>query len=388
MAEFDTLVESFRGVAPGYQNRMHNPAYLKKLAEANNLMHAVGTGDVSGICPGHSVKYAEAMLYEAMSTSDFPILLGDNVYSRLLAAYEEVPSSYQMWCNIDRNVPNFHNRKLVYWQTSNLLNQIKEGQSAPQAQIPSEGKYEYAVGKYEESMSITFEMLTNDSMNAINSFPQSMAQDVKDSIEHFATSLICDANGPDATFFSSANKNKITAPLSVEGLRTAIKTMRAQKGPGNKPIMNRPSVLAVSPALEETAKDILGASNLMYHNLATGSSKQNGFVIENNNRFGGLQLAVLEWLPYVVSGSDTAAEKSWFLFADPSRGRGAVELGFLRGYGEQPLMLKKSISAQMIGGGDAPTGSFENDSFDYKVVSFFGGCLKDPKFAVGSDGSS
>lgn len=376
MTEFKDILESYQASGSYKSNRMKNPVYLKKLAETNNFIEKA----ISGEIPGHILK-------EAMGSADFPILLGDNLNSRLLAAYQGTPASYPMWCSIDRNVPDFRTMQLKYVNTSNTLSEVKEGQAGKEIPTPTEGKYEYQVKTYEERMQFPWEMLVNDNLNAFQTLPQTLGEDARNTVEKFATSLICDASGPDATFFTQGQGNLITDTLSTEGLRAGIKAFKALRGPSGEPLNKKPAILAVVPALEETALDILGASTQFYANQATGNSKTVGFTLQNDNRYSGLKLAVLEWAPNVITGEVTTDDTSWFLFADPSAGRGAVELGFLRGIGDQPIVMKKRDDAEVMGGISAPIGSFDTRSYEYKVVHCFGGCTKDYRYAVASTGA-
>ena len=378
MTKFTDLMESYNSAGLTRHNRMQDPGYLKTLAEANTLINRV----ISGKTPTY-------MLQEAMGTSDFPILLGDNLSARLLGSYTDAPHSYEQWCYINRNVRDFRTQYLKFMNTGNLLQKVKEGQSGKEVPVPEEGQYYYAVETYEEKMNFSWEMLVNDDLNAFQTLPGDLARDARNTVERFATTLIVDANGPHASLFKNIDgqKNLITDKLSASGLRAGVKTFRKIKKPNGDPMNITPRIIAVTPALEETAKDILGATNLWFENLTTGNSKQVGFTMQNGNRFQGLQLVVLEWLPNIVTGNETAADESWFLLGDPNQGRGAFEVGFLRGIGDQPLVIRKRDDAEVMGGMSTPIGSFDKRSYEYKVVHAFGGCQKDWHYAVGSNGS-
>lgn len=376
MSNFSTLIESYNAAGSTKQNRMSDPGYKKLLAEANNLINGV----ISGRMPSH-------LLHEAMGTSDFPILLGDNLSSRLLGAYTEAPSTYQSWCAINRNVRDFRAQYMKFMDTGNLLEKVKEGQKGKEIPVPEEGKYFYSVETYEESMKFSWEMLVNDDLNAFQTLPATLGQDAKNTVEKFATSLLVDASGPHASMFKEegSQHNLITNKLTYDGLRAGVKAFRKIRKPNGQPMNTTPKILAVAPALEEVAKDILGASTQFSANVSTANNKQVGFTLQNPNRFT-FELVVLEWLPNIVTDS-TAADESWFLLGDPNVGRGAFEVGFLRGVGDQPLVIKKKNDAEVMGGIDAAIGDFDSRSYEYKVLHAFGGCQKDWRYAVGSNGS-
>ena len=101
------------------------------------------------------------------STSDFPILLGDN----LSPGYSEHTTRHHPPIRlgvISIETCGFQNSVLKYLNTGNLLEKVKEGQKGPEVPVPEEGRYYYAVETYEESMKFSWEMLVNDDLNAFS----------------------------------------------------------------------------------------------------------------------------------------------------------------------------------------------------------------------------
>jgi hypothetical protein len=79
---------------------------------------------------------------------------------------------------------------------------------------------------------------------------------------------------------------------------------------------------------------------------------------------------------------------SWFLFANPSVGRPAMVLGFLRGH-EEPEVFMKAPNAKRVGGGDVDPmeGDFDTDGIQYKIRHVLGSKRLDTKATVASNGS-
>lgn len=357
----------------------NSPAWLQHLAEAERLLSDYQAGNVS-----------KATLREALTRSDYPILLGDSINRRLIAGYQTYPSTYQTWCKIDTTVPDFRTMHLKFKNTGGYLQQVKEQKEYPEATKPDEGEYTYAVGKYGETISFSWEMLVNDDLRAFTSTPLELGEDARRTVENFATKLIADANGPHASFFTAGRGNKLTAPLTFDGLKKAWNLFSKLRSPSGQGINNRPAILAVAPSLELQARELLQADQIWDINrttTGTGTTKTSGNNLTYNNPFKALNLVLLDELPNVATAG-TVSETSWFLLADPNTSRGAFELGFLRGFGDNPIVIQQKSDAQVIGGGDAINGSFSNDSFNYKAVHVFGGAQKDYRFAVGSDGTS
>jgi hypothetical protein len=269
----------------------------------------------------------------------------------------------------------------------NLLQKVQEGKAGEEVKVPTEGQYGYQVETYEEAMRFSWEMMVNDDLNAFANLPGQLGRDARNTVEHLATSLIIDVSGPVASFFNDTNKNKITAGLSVEGLEAGIQKMLEQKGPNGEPITPPNSfILGVASTNMRKAQRILDAGSLFTLTQTTNGSKVTGTTIENKtNQFGMVRPVAMPYLEYLAP---TAGKNAWFLFAEPSYGRGAVELGFLRGIGDNPVVIKKADNAVAMGGMSTPFGSFETRSFEYKVLHVFGGMLKDPRCAIASDGST
>jgi len=154
---------------------------------------------------------------------------------------------------------------------------------------------------------------------------------------------------------------------------------------GGEPILNRPTVLAVPPALEVTANNIVNALTIKAKLTGGGSSEQE---IETANwiKAGGLKVAVLPYAPILASTANRSTQ--WYLFADPAEGRAAVEVAHLRGH-EAPAIFMKSPNAISLSGTAASAfdGDFDTDTIQYKVRAVFGGRQGDYRFTVGSTGA-
>ncbi len=323
-------------------------------------------------------------LREAMTTSDFPLLFGDLLYRQLLGNYMPYPVTYPKWTRI-MEVKDF---RLLHLYTidggQGLLDQVKERAPYPETKFV-EGQYTLQVKKYGRRYGISFEMVVNDDLNAFQERPMMMATGARRSEEYLATTMICDVNGPDATFFSSGNKNIVTAnpTLTVQGLQTAFKVLAAQKDKDGQPIVIDAVNLVVGPNLEVTAQNILHALQLRI-NADSGGGTADQFLYAENWMRAKVTLSVNPYIPYVAS---SCATDPWFLIANPNdmSQRPAIAFGFLRGR-RQPQLFIKDPDSRMLGGGnsDPMDGDFDSDSIDYKLRHIFGATQVDPKMAVAS----
>ena len=369
MTDAKTMFETDgRNISPTLRERFAtDPAYRQKIAETVRYLDDYQNG-----------RIAPARFAEAMTTGDLPGLLGGVIDRTLLAGYEIPETSYQDWCKINRDVKDFRELERHYLDRKDgTLSKVKQGTEYPISGF-DEGKYTYRVEKYGDTFAFTYEDFVNDDLGALTTIPKEMGEMAKWTTEQFATSLICDENGPHATVFNDTIGNSLALALSADNLETAAQTM-AKVGLKNKtPIGTRPKVLLVPPTLEMTAKKIVKALQVEVKDTKQTSITQ--------NLFQDLTISVGEYIPRTISGA--TGEKSWFLFPDPNRiGRPVVELGFLRGHAE-PQLIQQSSDATLIGGGalGAFAGSFKNDGIGFRVRHIVGGAVMNASGAVGSNG--
>jgi hypothetical protein len=353
-----------------------NPAYRQRLLEAAHLYGRVIQGN----------KRAALDFQEAMTTSDFQYLFGDILDRQILGSYQQMPVQWDLVARRGR-VRDFRTVKRFTLDGGEaILTEVKTQGEYPAAAL-SDGKYEYAVKKYGRRIPLAWETLINDDLDAFSDIPTRLGNAARRSEERFATDLYAGTTGPDGTFFSVGNANIVTANpvLGISGLETAFTVLSSQKDTDGAPIYIDAAVLVVPPALEVTARNILNATEIL---SATGGGDGTGndqLRVTNWMR-NRVQLMVNPWLPIISSSSN--GNTSWYLFAAPSAGRPAMEVGFLIGH-ELPELFRKSPNAVRVGGGmiNPEEGDFDTDSTEWKLRHVFGGTLMDPKSGVASNGS-
>lgn len=327
-------------------------------------------------------------LREAMTTADFPNLFGDLLYRQLLGNYMPYPVSYPNYMRIV-DVNDFRALHLyaIDGGQAVMTSPIKERAPYPEIKF-TESPYSLRVAKYGRRYSITFEMVINDDLNAFAQRPQLMATGARRSEEYLATTLIFDAAGPHASFFTSGNANIVTGnpALSIAGLQTAYQVLAAQRDAEGEPIVINAVTLVVPPALQITAENILNAVQIR---LAESGGTSNQLMYVNNWMKSKVTLAINPYIP-VVTTTGTVGNTEWALVANPNdlNSRPAFVFGFLRGYREPQLFVKDPDQMRLGGGtADPLEGDFDTDSIDYKLRHFFGGTQVDPKMAVASKGT-
>lgn len=320
---------------------------------------------------------------ETMTRSDFPLLMGDVIDRIMLARWADFPQAWRAFANVGSRRDFRVGRAIAVDGMEGAWPEQGEEEELEYGSL-SEAGYSYAVKKYSLGAKLSFELIMNDDLSAIETIPARLARGGVRSINRFVTDLYVDASGPDATFFSAGNKNRIASNpvLSVTSLATAYGMLRGMLDSQNEPVMVEAVVLVVPPALEVVARNIVNATEIRMTNLGGASGQE---MAVGNWLAGNLQVVVDPYIPVIASTANGAT--SWFLFTAPSVGRPAIEVGFLRGF-EQPKLYQKISNTAAIGGGVVQEmGDFGTMSAEFKGVVAYGGTLLDPKAAVASNGS-
>lgn len=392
-AEQASLDRIFAGNGRRTRSRSQDPVYVSRLAEAADFLADV----IDGRLPAYR-------LAEALSTSDFPFLMGDILDRQLLARYNEVGTTWQNYARRGQ-VRDFRQvRRLAVdgLEGSYYPTYLKaEHAEVREENTLNETNYAYNVEVYEKAVALNWRMLINDDLQAFQDLPDRLARGARRTEERFATSLFVDANGPHASFYTAGNRNIVNATnsgapftgvnpqFSILGLQQAFSVLAGMKDANGEPIVIEAVELVVPPALEIAARNILNATEIWITggttgDVAGGSAGQQIHV--NNWMRNRLRLSVNPYIPIIASNAN--GNTSWFMFANPDTGRPALEIGFLRGY-ENPSLFQKDPDMRRVGAGmaDPALGDFETGEIRYKGMHIIGGTRLDPKMTVASNGS-
>jgi len=347
--------------------RAYGESYETRLGEAAQFL--------ADVYDGRRPTY---QLREALSVADFPLLFADVIDRQLLAAYQAPAFRWDRFVR-SATVNDFRTVKRFRIDGGDdILNQVGAGAPYPEADL-DETQFNYEVAKYGRDIPIHFETLINDDLGAFQDLPQRLARAVQYSEARFVSTLYVDASGPHASFYTAGNLNVGTGVLNIANLQTAITTMGAQRNPKtNEPILVRPSVLVVPPALEIVALQIVRSQLLIGQGANAAPVPQLNILPEYQ-----LDVVVDPYIPVVASTAN--GNTSWFVFGEPSNGA-ALEFGRLRGHEAPELMVKRAAFDSIGGGADVMTLD-ERDARTYRVRKVFGGVRLDPRFTYGSNGT-
>ncbi len=215
----------------------------------------------------------------------------------------------------------------------------------------------YAVAKRGGIEDLTWEMIQNDDMGAIQMIPQRLARAAQRTLNSFVFDFLS-GNGAIydsvALFHSSHGSNTTTDALTYANVVSGIKTMGQQTFYGEAGVevssQARPKYLLHPTELLEEAFDITQSSV----KIVTNEDSTQPSVI---NRLGVEPL----WVPEFTDAND------WCLVTDPSL-MDTIEIGFLDDQQEPELFIEDN---------PASGSAFNADKIRYKIRHVYGGAVLD-----------
>jgi hypothetical protein len=372
--DFSTVWSETEVERPRKGARMRNPRHIARLKECAAFLRAAKKGEVS-----------DWKMREILSTSDFPLLFGDILDTRLLNQYAATPNTWSQYAQRGV-VSDFRQSRMIaldgIQQPLYSANRKAELEGVDLDNQLTETAYYTQVEVYERGVSYNWRMLMNRRGEFLSRIPALLTRAANRTEEKFATDLYSDSTGPDSTFFSSGNANIITSNpvFGISGLKTGLNMMYAQTDSGGDPIVIEGVTLIVPPVLQLTAQEVVRAITL---ELVPATSAAGTRIVTPPwvSRIN----PVVNWYGPIV---DTSANKNttWYLVANP-QDRPAMEVTFLSGY-ETPSLWQKAPNMQRLGGGVDPImGDYDDNSIHQKIMHIIGGTLIDPKVMVSSNGS-
>lgn len=242
----------------------------KPHAGARDFM-TMDAGDLARAClsrAGRSTRDLDRVgaIRAALSTSDFPALLGNALGKSLRQGYEIEPQSHVQWGRFVQ-VEDFKPQVRAILSSAPELLHVPEGGEYENGAL-DEDSAAYAVSKYGRIIRLTWEALINDDLGAFVRVPQAMGQAARRKEADLAYGLFA-ANagaGPTmqdgVTLFAAAHANLGTAAsaLDAAALSAARTMLRKQTAKGGGLLNLQPRYLIV-PVEHETAAESLVATS-------------------------------------------------------------------------------------------------------------------------------
>jgi hypothetical protein len=336
----------------------------------------------------HETHLAEAMfgssISESMTTSDFPLLVGDVLDRMLLQRFMEVPQVWRQYISVGRPLRDFRTARMIETNGGDgQWDEITEEEGLTYTSITESG-HTISPALFGKAVRLSWRLIMNDDLDAFSEIPAILGRGGRRTINKFATGLLFDANGVDATFFTTGIGNRLSSnpDLAIDSLGTAIQTLAGFTDSEGEPILVEGLRLVHGPGLRVTVQNLF--NQLSVDVTAVGGVS--GQTVRVNNWIVQGLTAVED--PYIPIIATTNGATAWALVANPASGRPAAQVRFLAGF-EQPALYQKAPNTMRVGGGlDEGVGDFQSMATEYKGLIAYGGTTIENLSAVGSNGSN
>lgn len=261
-----------------------------------------------------------------LSSSDFPIILGNTVNRVLRMQYDFAPRTFAPFTT-RTTAKDF--RPMTKVQLSGVVggfDKVAEG-SEYKNKYMNESKESYKVEKYGQIIPITWETIINDDLSAFTRIPTAIAQKAAQKQSDIIYSILTsNPNMGDNVALFHANHGNLgsASAINAAALSVARAAMRKQTGLEGDFINITPTYLIVGPDKETEAQQLIQAVI-----MATKTADTNVFK-------GSLQIIVEPRL----------TGNQWYLSADPNQ-VDTIEYAFLEGDGE--LFTEQRVGFEVDG---------------------------------------
>jgi hypothetical protein len=291
-------------------------------------------------------------LSEAISTSSFPVLLGNALHRNMIRAYKM--SAYQTdWRKIVKIVPrtDFKENSIVYKGGYADIPPVNEGAVYLVATTPAEQANIYNVKKRGNLETITREAIYNDDISTLQDTPFALGEAAARTLYKFVFDFLI--TNPTMDYDSLALFHATHANLTAGAVVLSATTFNAGRLAmwnqtdltSGKKLGYMPKYLAVPVDLQETA-----------YQLTTPAYGQNNSVATFNQTWN------VE--PIIIATATDATD--WYLIGDPLRGVPTIEIGFLNGKEDPEILLQdQPVNGQV----------FTHDIISYKIRHEYDGAV-------------
>lgn len=318
---------------------------------------------------------AVAQFKEAMSTSDFPILLNKGFEVEAIQAQKDAVKEYESFA-AETKLPDFRPKKMRDLFGSTEFDEVAEGEEY-KADSLDETEIELAVKKFGRRFQYTWELSLSGDFTELADFPRRLGNGATETSNRNVFSTFVNTDGPRADFFSTVDDK----PLTPDNLDAAIKSFALKEDWRGDLVDTSQLVLVVPPTLQTEANRIIGAAELELQvtdgNKVTKTRMQNPFS-------GMVTVVVSRWVAKIDQSDKRAS--TWYLLAGKSSTHPSVIHAGLIGHENVDIRVKRD-QGERVGGGEVPfrDGSYRDDTIDFRGRHIDGAAKG---FREGADGAA
>ena len=234
----------------------------------------MGVAEIMRACVSRSgrsfdfnVQNHGGLVRAAMTTSDFPAIVGDTLNKALRRGFELEPATAEAWTRRVM-VPDFKMQSRPILGSAPDLLPVAEGAEYTFGALDSDKAVPYSVAKFGRLVSLTWEAVVNDDLGAFLRMTQALGQAAAraEADQVYATFAANGGAGPvmqDALNLFHADHGNLAASaasLDAAALSAARVLLRRQTAIGGGVLNLTPRFLLVSPELEHAAEVLLATA--------------------------------------------------------------------------------------------------------------------------------
>lgn len=253
------------------------------------------------------------MVGRALTSSDFPILLGDTANLAMLEGFETAEENWETFADGSGSVSDFKTQTLARAGESDDLDEIGEDDEYKYGK-QSEQSESFKLATYGKLNKISRQAIINDELGeivaAFSARGEAASRKVGDIVYAVLTANSAMGDGT-ALFHATHNNLGAAAALSATTAAEAIKKMKLQKDINGKRRLNIPARFFLAPAALEGTSEIFFGSQLL--DVASGSQQQNPYAGTKFNRVYDARLDDDSATAYYFLGPKGKTIKVFFL---------------------------------------------------------------------------
>ena len=316
------------------------------------------------------------VLMEALSTSDFPKLLGASFEKEAMLAQKDAVKEYELFA-LPKNLSDFRPKKLVDLFGNEYFEDVKEGEEYKGGNL-SETDVEIKTGKTGKTFGLTWELQLSRDFSDLADFPKVLGNAAVNTENKKVYEVIVGTAGLSTAFFGTVD-NK---PLTSENLIAAIQSISLKENHRKELVDISTLVLVVGPGLAIQANSILNAEKIVRKVVDGGVTTE---TTESNPFRGQIQLQVSR--EFVNQNGHASKNTSWALLPGKSTANPAVVKTGLIGHENVDIRVQRDQGERVGGGAVAITeGSIKDDTILFRGRHVTGAAKGFTEAAYGSKG--
>lgn len=312
---------------------------------------------------------AQAVLLEAFTTSDFPVLLGDAFEKTALTAYKDTPFEFDPILT-DVTVADFKRRKLVDLWGAEAFENVGELEEYKGAGL-KETDLDHGASKQGRLYGLSWELRLAREFEQLANFPKALGNGARKGENNAVADLLTQTDGWNAEYFGTVE----ALPLNETNLDAAIKALAQRTNHRDELVDTSNLVLVHGPALRSQVNRLLKSTELEWKD--TSGSRTT--TTKTPNPFAN----VVTPLESRTVGTRLGANggTGWALVQGKASDLPSIIRTKLAGHPDVDIRVKRD-GGQYMGGGDVPytEGSFKEDAIWYRGRAVNG---IDPAFTTG-----